>query len=563
MRDELKQAIDDGNLEALKSVTKKELEECLTPALLKGHHDLVRFIVEQGVHPDSDRKNTSPLSVYAKNGSLAMVRLLLKSGAYVNNTDGFGSMSALHEAAMHGHMHVVACLLDHKAYINKRNNAGETPLFLAIKNEYSDVSNYLIAHGADVNAECRNNTTPLMQAVENNYINLTAKLIKAGADINHVNDRHETALSIAINQGNIEIINLLNTDELIFHDGLQMVIFKTITPAWDSTLDNETKVKIIDILIKRDPDVLEEFGQLFLRNSVDKSSVELMEFFISHKVIKDDQVPALVTAAGIGNLFMVGRLLQEGANIDYKENGKTALIAGCNKPEIVEYLVEHGADISILDDKGRTAFMASKEINYYLYKEEIKQDKLQFATINRLVDEKDFESLKLAKDISLTDVDGKTLLYKDLKINQFKQIIKLGVDVNKKDLNGQTVMFDVLGKEGNYLQTLIRSGVDLNIQDNMGRTALMMAKGYYSSDLLIHFEANIYLETIENRNALYYVIDYGLHEEALDLIKRGLDINHQNIFGRTAIMESMGKLNGCINFMNSLDIDYSLQDNEN
>jgi uncharacterized protein len=72
---------------------------------------------------------------------------------------------------------------------------------------------------------------------------------------------------------------------------------------------------------------------------------------------------ALVTAACCGDYEIVERLVEEGADLNVKdETGKTAVIAAADEGwlGITEYLLEHGADVNAKDNDGDTALDIAK-----------------------------------------------------------------------------------------------------------------------------------------------------------------------------------------------------------
>jgi ankyrin repeat protein len=126
-------------------------------SLLKVNPELVR---------SRDKVGSTPLHRAAQEGGMALVKLLLASGADVNAQDNYGN-TPLHEAALNGHKEVVALLLTCKADFNARNKNGETPLHRAAMTGHNDVAELLLANGADVNAKDNGSTTPLQLAVVN------------------------------------------------------------------------------------------------------------------------------------------------------------------------------------------------------------------------------------------------------------------------------------------------------------------------------------------------------------------------------------------------------------
>ena len=68
----------------------------------------------------------------------------------------------------------------------------------------------------------------------------------------------------------------------------------------------------------------------------------------------------LVSAAGNGDLEAVKALIAEGVNVNQKPAGMggcTALIMAGENMQIVDYLLEHGANPNVKDDHGETALV--------------------------------------------------------------------------------------------------------------------------------------------------------------------------------------------------------------
>lgn len=87
-----------------------------------------------------------PLHVAAKRGHVAVIDLLLKSGANINGTSGFGT--PLHDAANMGKMQAVEFLVKNGANVNAVGAEGHTPLTIAQLQGRDAIVQYLIAHGA-------------------------------------------------------------------------------------------------------------------------------------------------------------------------------------------------------------------------------------------------------------------------------------------------------------------------------------------------------------------------------------------------------------------------------
>ncbi len=87
--------------------------------------------------------------------------------------------------------------------VNKRNNAGETPLTIACGNYGNlEIAKLLIFYGADVNKPNNIGATPLHKACYFEHLEIAKLLIFYGADVNIKNDICSTPLHCCYNQYN-------------------------------------------------------------------------------------------------------------------------------------------------------------------------------------------------------------------------------------------------------------------------------------------------------------------------------------------------------------------------
>lgn len=78
----------------------------------------------------------------------AVLRLLERGWANINETDGFGN-TPLHYAAAIGDEAIFDLLLGEDPLIIKKNEEGRTPLDLAAENGHPDIVSRLMALGGD------------------------------------------------------------------------------------------------------------------------------------------------------------------------------------------------------------------------------------------------------------------------------------------------------------------------------------------------------------------------------------------------------------------------------
>ena len=156
--------------------------------------------------------------------------LLLEQGADVHARDNDDS-TPLHKAAEYGRVEVVQVLLEHVAnlgagddhlktaiqvvseYVNAKNAAGKTPLYLASEgpvydgnanmalslDPLPDVVRLLLKHGADVNARTNYGSTPLHAAAAKGRVEVVQVLLEHGAIVGAKDNGGETALQVASN----------------------------------------------------------------------------------------------------------------------------------------------------------------------------------------------------------------------------------------------------------------------------------------------------------------------------------------------------------------------------
>jgi hypothetical protein len=89
----------------------------------------------------------TPLISTAGYGGVDECRALLDRGAHIDATHGVSGDTALSVAVYENHWDVVMLLIRRGANVNCRNNAGLTPLHVAVRRGCVDIAAMLITHG--------------------------------------------------------------------------------------------------------------------------------------------------------------------------------------------------------------------------------------------------------------------------------------------------------------------------------------------------------------------------------------------------------------------------------
>jgi ankyrin repeat protein len=171
-------------------------------ACTNGNANLVRLLLDAGANANSSLPGgETVLMDAARAGNLEAVKALLARGANPNAKER-REQTALMWAAAEGHAAVVRALIEAGAAINASLTSGFTPLFFAVREGRIDVVRALLEAGVNVNemskpkenrpaatgsaiyAPVGKGTSPLLMAVENGHFELAIALVEAGADPN-------------------------------------------------------------------------------------------------------------------------------------------------------------------------------------------------------------------------------------------------------------------------------------------------------------------------------------------------------------------------------------------
>ena len=303
----------------------------------------VDLLIQAGANVHAVNSGREPLLHYAiDGGQLSIAERLIKAGADVNARDSAGN-TAFHLTLNLAHpksQKAQNLLIAHKANVSLQNNKGDTPLHLAIasndviasaklifrtnlslknkrgitpliaaiSSEYrSNLIKQILTSGANINQKDDAGNSPLFWAAHLGYTEEVLKLILAGADFDAENNMEQTALSHLESQI-IAIENDIAANVPGSHEKQDLI---------------QTYAKILDIL----------YGA-GARDFYGRSP-------IMREIIDHDEDAACANIQG-----WINKKFDINARDFY---GRTAVsYAGrLNKPRILKFLMEAGADIFI------------------------------------------------------------------------------------------------------------------------------------------------------------------------------------------------------------------------
>lgn len=231
-------------------------------------------------------------------------------------------------------------------------------------------------------------------------------------------------------------------------------------------------------------------------------------------------------AKGFINPEKLTQFINEGADInESSERGSTALniASACGDTAFVEFLLSRGADTSIANYHGLTAFLSSVQ-------------KGHIDIFNLLVNEQNIEQLD-------TENNWTPLFhaYANGRYDVFNKLIEQGANIHHIDNNGKPILL-ITQKYPSMIQILVDKGVDINAQDKLGWTALHSAiwsNKIKSVELLFKLGADVGMKTTTGDTAM----SLAAHKSNIRIIKllvaSGADVNNVDIHGDTPLMDAV------------------------
>lgn len=211
------------------------------------------------------------------------------------------------------------------------------PIKLAIEQGHINIVKYLLDNGVDVNQKVFG-VLPLEQnllltSIEKRKNEITKLLIERGADVNYANNSYGlwTPLSLASCNGNDEIVEILiqkgadiNPKSLIFE-----------TPIFEAVYNNHPDT--VRLLLKKGACLSTDF--IVIRTAVYHDRIEMMKLFldigidINQKSPKSPRTTYLMEAVSQGNEDMVEFLIENGADVNYVDMDNRSALSIAKKKE--------------------------------------------------------------------------------------------------------------------------------------------------------------------------------------------------------------------------------------
>ena len=344
---------------------------------------MVRMLLEAGANPNAAQSTGEMvLMTCARTGSLTAVRLLLEKGADPTGRETRWEQTALMWALASGHSQVARTLIEQDANINARSSGGFTPLLFATQQNDLDSVRLLLAKGANLNHATEEYGNALTVASASGHEALGLFLLEQGAEPDRPDAHGVTALHYTMAQG-LSLINSLNYDPAYrvvppsMHDLAKALLAKGADP--NARIVSRLRLGPDDPSTGMGMEGATPFFVAALGGDAEMLRI-LAGYGADHRIRAKGETTSLMAAAGAARGVTQGTLKQRlgrpeeavkvvmelGADVHAtRGNGQTALHAAAfaGENEVVEYLVDHGAEVEIEDNIGQTPWSMATGIS--------------------------------------------------------------------------------------------------------------------------------------------------------------------------------------------------------
>jgi uncharacterized protein len=176
-------------------------------AVLKGHVEVVKTLLEQGADPNAAAsimgitEPASPLYCAVVIGRNDIAKILIENGAKVSA----GALNPLDAAVLEGHTEIAALLLP-----KATSPDFDDLLSSAVISGRTNMVAMILKRGGNVNeTDPKSGRHVLFRAVSAENLDMVTFLVEAGADVNLKDSKFWTPLDVAVEVGRVSVIEYL------------------------------------------------------------------------------------------------------------------------------------------------------------------------------------------------------------------------------------------------------------------------------------------------------------------------------------------------------------------
>ncbi|MBQ9445921.1 MAG: ankyrin repeat domain-containing protein [Victivallales bacterium] len=531
----------------------------ISQAIRSGNLEMVKLLVDHGAEINAPTEDATPPFVWAvQSGNLDIVKYLVENGAKLsftvgkdlllreaqNHLDvfkylltldiGSGSMPPTGDTALHyvDNSEAIDILLAAGYDPNKKNNAGFTPLDIAIQALNYGKIRQLIAKGGD-----RKGRHFLNLAVFCGDLEMAQKLLEEGEDINWINPAHNCTILYDLFNQDYDIPQEMREKSARWLMAHGADVTRGSQYVWEghapSSLHSIAAHGSLDLLKeamgKVDAGKIRElYAWDLVVGASSAGNMDNLPFVLKElegsKIGRNILDEAMEVAAECNGLEAMKLLLKQGASPDGRASSWPPIYRAIEygHPDLAKWLVENGADVNIQIGDRETPLMWA-----------IKRDFRELAEY----------LLEHGADVHAKDLElSFTPMHYAAKTGNvaiLKRLLAAGADKNAVDRIKQTPI-DVAASEGNppaFRLLLAQYGKDERkaLLDKALLNAFRHSKRNMVMTVLEYEEPKEDVATIVNDDALRQAVLTSDNKKVKELVEKGADINVVDGEGNTLL----------------------------
>ena len=428
-------------------------------AAARGQSEVAELLLEKGADVDAlDNWETTPLFRAARGGHESTARLLVDRGAKVD----------LHIAAMLGDTDRLKALIAAGQDVDALSSFGGTPLYFASLRGQKEAVEFLLDRGAAIDAEDTFGSTPLHAAAQAGHAEVVELLLTRSAQVNAQDTSRQPALYLAASEGHTRVVELLLDRRAA---PMSRHIYSGMAPLDVALRNYETETA--ELLRSRGARASTHRGAASLVQAVQDGRLKEVRRIVTER-------PEWVNAPSVGGC----------AAIHYAPHGSHLAI--------LEFLVEHGADVNQETSSGETPLSIAL---FYGQKRTVDWLITHGATVGlqSAAFRGDVEAVAAALEQGV-DVNGwlgrgRKMLHNAVCLGHLelvKLLIERGADVDANSvIFGRPLHYAASKGHREVVKVLIEAGADVNAPNVRGKTPLdwSLARGHADVTALLRQHA--------------------------------------------------------------------------
>jgi len=323
--------------------------------------DMIRFLLEKGLNINaSDCNLNTPFHILCKKGYSAILKELFEMKLDINvNAQNVIGKTGMHYACQNQDVVTIKLLLEHNVNLGLVDSHGNNPLHIACSVNNHEIIDLILNH--ILSEYCNEPNEPNESQLEQQP-NIKKEPINNEMEIiNCFNNNHETPIFLALQNGDIKIVNRLlhlHNINISFEDKenentlLHLACEKEIVSVAQNLL-----------WLSVDPNIQNKHGNTPLHIACQKSSLDLINVLLNFKnldvnIKNNDLETPIHIACNNKSEDLCLFLLDRKAKLDIEDNsGHTAFFIACKQglTKVVKKMLKSGIDVHRLDKNGYTA----------------------------------------------------------------------------------------------------------------------------------------------------------------------------------------------------------------